>query len=265
MLITRRRREKRTRKRGSRKRFTQRPISYVLEAIVCFGLIGAFLYGFYGYARTADYFYVKTIRVEGGNLLRDEAIIEQSGITNADSLLFLDTEAVGEKVKALSFVETCEVTRIFPDKAVIRIEERAPVATLLVNNRLFEVDLNGYVLREPGLGDPHAGPFITNVPGAGYVEVGQQLTDRTLRAALEVWSAFRATSMAGDVTVSEISAEQENRIVMYCDELDFEIRWGRGDFDKQAWKLDILWQDQDRQLAYKEYVDLRFGNDVACR
>ena len=265
MLIAPPRREKRTRTRGSRKRFAERPISYLLEAIVCFGLIGVFLYGFYGYARTADAFCVKTIRVEGGNLLRDDAIIGQSGITSADNLLFLDTKDVGEKVKALSFVKTCAVTRIFPDKAVIRIEERAPVATLLVNNRLFEVDPHGYVLREPGLGEPHAGPFITNVPEAGYVEVGQQVTNRALRAALDVWRVFRTTSMAGDVTVSEISAAEENRIVMYCDELDFEIRWGRGDFDKQAWKLDILWQDQGRQLACKEYVDLRFGNDVACR
>jgi len=265
MLIASPRREKRTRTRESRKRFAERRISYVLEAIVCFGLIGVFLYGFYCYARTADAFFVKTIRVEGANLLRDDAIIGQSGITNADNLFSLDTEAVGEKVKALPFVKTCEVTRIFPDKAAIRIEERAPVATLLVNNRLFEVDPNGYVLREPGLGESHVGPFITNVPDAGYVEVGQQLNDCTLRTALEVWRAFRMTSMAGDVTASEISAAQENQIVMYCDELDFEIRWGRGDFDKQAWKLDVLWQDQDRQLACKEYVDLRFGNDVACR
>jgi len=276
MLIAQPRRKKRTPKKnprrgwtqGSRspgKRFSQRPLSYMIEAIVCFSVIGVFLYGFYCYAQTADYFCVKTIGVEGGDSLRDDVIIDQSGITNTDNLLFLDTEAVSEKVKALSFVETCNVSRIFPDKAMIRIEKRVPVATLQINNRLFEIDSNGNVLRKLNLGESHVGPFISNIPDVGYIEIGQRVTDRVLQEALKVWRAFSETSMASDVTVSEISAEQENRIVMYCDELDFEIRWGRGDVDKQAWKLDILWQAQGGQLACKEYVDLRFGNDVACR
>lgn len=265
MLRIRKHPQKRTRNRPTRKRFAQRPISHVLEAIGCLSLAGAFLYGFYAYAQTADCFCVKTVRVEGGDPAMGGAIIGQSGITNADNLICLDTKTVRENVTALPFVETCAVQRIFPDKVTIRIAKRIPAATLLVHNRLFAVDPHGYIVHEITMGEPHPGPFITNIPDTGYVEIGQQVTEPALQAALAVWHAFRQTSMAAQVTVSEISAPHPNRIFMYCDELTFEIRWGRGDFEKQAWKLDVLWNAQNRRLACREYVDLRFGNDVACR
>ena len=52
---------------------------------------------------------------------------------------------------------------------------------------------------------------------------------------------------------------------MYCDELGFEIRWGRDHIDKQSKKLGIFWSNQNKNVSCKEYVDLRFGNDVACK
>jgi hypothetical protein len=99
----------------------------------------------------------------------------------------------------------------------------------------------------------------------GNVAPGQRLTDRALTRALAVWRAFGTTVMAHDVTVSEICAAHESRICMYCDELNFEIRWGRDNFQKQAAKLDAFWLSQGKRVNCKDYVDLRFGNDVACR
>jgi len=86
-----------------------------------------------------------------------------------------------------------------------------------------------------------------------------------LKAALAVWAAFSRTAMAGDVSVSEISAARENRVCMYCDELNFEIRWGGEDLERQAGKLDVFWRAQNKNIRCKEYLDLRFGNDVACK
>ena len=255
-------------KRASRKpprQFLDRPISYILEALIVFGLIAGFAYAFRGYAAQAACFRVKTIRVEGADIVPDEAIIARSGLTDADNVLFLDPGAVRERIESMPFVQSCRVARVFPDKVRIAVKERAPVATLLVNNRSFELDREGTVLRELGPGAAHTGPFITNVADVSSVTCGERLPPRALLAALAVWDAFRSTSMAREVTVSEISAAQENRICMYCDEFDFEIRWGREDFERQAWKLDVLWRAQNRRLSGKEYVDLRFGNDIACK
>lgn len=71
--------------------------------------------------------------------------------------------------------------------------------------------------------------------------------------------------MAAQVNVSEISAARANEILMYCEELPFEIRWGRGDPVAQAERLDFLWNAKGGHLECAEYLDLRFDNDLVCR
>ena len=264
MGIFRRNKEKRVRRRTARP-FRERPISHVLEGMACLLLAGAFSLGTYDYVRTDPVFRVKTIRVEGACNLTPESIIAESGVTADDCLILLSTGAVRNRVSAIPYVKLCRIGRIFPDKLVIAVQERLALATLIVNNRLYEVDDEGNVLRELGPETPHVPPFITNVPDLDYVEVGQHMTQPSLKAALAVWAAFSRTAMAGDVSVSEISAARENRVCMYCDELNFEIRWGGEDLERQAGKLDVFWRAQNKNIRCKEYLDLRFGNDVACK
>ncbi|HIJ66215.1 MAG TPA: hypothetical protein HPP77_09735 [Candidatus Hydrogenedentes bacterium] len=75
--------------------------------------------------------------------------------------------------------------------------------------------------------------------------------------------------MAGHVTVSEIAAPHEDHIRMYCDELPFEIRWGRRDFVNEAHRLDLIWRETGHMERVdppcQEYLDLRFGNEPVCR
>lgn len=259
------RKPKRKRVKTLKKPFRERRISYALEALICFALMVAFARGAYVYAKHDALFHLKTIRVAGSDRLQDETIIRYSGITCEDSVLFLNSEDARTRIARMPYVKTCRVSRYFPDTVAIAVEERVALATLMVGNRLFEVDDACNVLRELLPDQLHVGSFITNVGDLGYVEPGQKLSEPKLACALAVWRAFSSTAMAQDVTVSEISASQESRISMYCDELRCEIRWGRNNFERQAAKLDLFWQSQDKHIRCREYVDLRFGNDVACK
>lgn len=237
----------------------------VAETLVCVGVIVAFAAGAIYCLNTAPEFRVQTIGVKGAHRLNDDTIDRLSGITNQDCVLFLDSDAIRTRIMSHPYVRSCKVTRFFPGRVEIDIDERTALATLMVNNRLFEVDDACNVLRELEPDKPHTGPFITNIDALGYVEPGKKLENRAVACALSVWRAFSATDMARDVTVSEISAAQENRVCMYCNELDFEVRWGRDNFEKQARKLDVFWRSQRKPVQCKNYLDLRFGNDVACK
>jgi len=248
------------------RRFSDRPASHALELLVFLGILAAFGAGFYHYMCQTDLFKVKTVRIEGADVLDETEILRQSQVSDQDCLLLMDTRAVRRRIEAIPFVHTCRVKRIFPRTLVITIEERVPLATLLANSRLYELDQECTVLRELAPGEPHVGPFITNVENVGYVEPGKRLDVPSLRMAVVVWKAFCRTAMAREVTVSELAAPRESLISMYCDEFAGEIRWGRGDLAKQARKLDITWRSYKNTLAASErYIDLRFGDDVACR
>lgn len=264
------RRDKKGKKPGKggnepRKHFLEGPLGRFTEALVCFAFMGCAVWGFHVYAFKSGKFNVKTIRVEGALALSEAEIIRTSGVTSDDCIFLVSSEEVRARVAAMPFVRDCLVEKIFPGRVIIRISEREALATLLVNNRAFVIDRDGHVLRELKSDEPPVGPFITDVADIGYVEVGKQLDQAPLHDAVAVWEAFRATSMAQEVTVSEICALRDTRVCMYCDDYGCEIRWGRGNLAAQAWKLDVFWKSQNKRIACKEYVDLRFGNDVVCR
>ncbi|NUM52799.1 MAG: FtsQ-type POTRA domain-containing protein [Candidatus Hydrogenedentes bacterium] len=221
--------------------------------------------GLYQYVNDSEYFRVTTIQVDGAHLLRAADIVAAAGVSNQDNILFISPSAIAERVDANPYIKSCEVTRTLPDLVRISIEERYPVATLLAHNRAYEIDREMTVLRRLPPQEPNTGPLISQVAEMGAVDPGVQLVQAPLRVAIQVWEAFAETAMANEVTVSEIAAAGVNEIRMYCNELPFEIRWGRDDVRQQARNLDVLWRQRGPELPCTEYLDLRFGQDLACK
>ena len=244
----------------------KRLLAGAFKSLVFLGLFGGVAYAFYGYIHDAGQFRVRQIHVSGTEALEHGTVIAQSGITPDTNVLFLDTDAAAARVEALPYVAHCKVERSFPDTVSIEIEERAATATLLVDNHTFLLDPTCVVLRELAPDELHTGPLITEVPGLlGALEPGRRLEQAALAGAMAVWRAFQQSDVGQSTTVSEMAALRENDIRMYCNELPFEIRWGRGNYAAQAARLDVLWRSCDGPPPCSEYLDLRFDNDLACK
>ncbi len=251
--------------RRQAKRGTLRFVGRVVRTLVVVSLLSGSTYAFCRYLKESDHYMVEAIRVEGNVILDWEAIVAQSELTCEDNILLLKSREVAERVETLPYVKECAVTRIFPNLVVIEVEERVAAGTLLVHNHTFEIDADRVVLRELPPDAEYPDPLVTSVPGLDVVAPGDILEQPALREALRAWNAFVNISVAREVTVSEMAALHENDIRMYCEELPYEIRWGRGAFDNQARRFDILWRTQDGCLDCKEYLDLRFESDLACK
>lgn len=231
-------------------------------------LVLAAAYGVYLHIMEWGRYSVRRLVVDGVHLLSPETVVEASGVTRADNILFMDLTLVEHNVERLPHIKSCVATRTFPDTVNIRVVERRPVATLAVHNQRFEIDEDLAVLRKLRAEEAQTGPLITQVPGLGAVEVGQQLDGqkhRELREAVAVWVAFSRTDPGRALTVAEIAAASATDVRMYCDELPFEIRWGRGGVYGQAARLNALWLAKKGNLECREYLDLRFGEDVVWR
>jgi len=256
--------ERRTTRRAVAKRSIRRNADSIVSTLFAIAVACVAAYAFYTYVNESTYFRVKTVKVMGVNLVDPNEVVAASGITSEDNILLLPAAEIRAKVDAMPYIERCRVTRVFPDMVSIYVEERIPVATLALRNQYFEIDANLNVLHKLDPREPHTGPLVTQVPGLGTVEPGAHLTQPSLREAVDVWLAFCETTVATDVTVSEIAAPSTSDVRMYCNELPYEIRWGRGRPIQQAANLDTVWQYKNGRLNCKEYVDLRFDRDVAC-
>lgn len=255
--------------RASRRKKTSagraaRWMRYGLAVLLCAGL-AATGYAFQRYLEETRCLYVRTIRIQGTTPDIDREVLERSGITQGDHILFLDPRKAQKRVETLPFVRRCEVTRLFPDTVVIRVEVREAAAVLMSSGRLFSIDREGVPIAELPNTAALPGVFISEVPGLGVVTLGEPIGTPALEKGLAVLDAFSRTQMAREVHVSEIAARHPNDVRMYCDELGFEIRWGRSGLEEQALRLDQLWAHEQGHLDFDDYCDLRFGMNVACR
>lgn len=264
--MTRRIRGRYRRQRANRNRkITFRRVAYAVELLVYVTCAAFFSREFYVFLRDSSRFQVQAVVIEGLDALSESALLEQSGITGADNVIFFDLEGVETRITAMPYVRSCGVGLAFPDTVILRIWERQPHATLMVNSRAYEIDRERVVLRECQPGEMPGEPFLTNVEGVNFVTLGEQLSQPALIGALSVWDAFSQTAMASAVSVSEIAAFHLDDIRMYLDDAPYELRWGRGNFARQARRLDILWRQLGPHLGCREYLDLRFGTELACK
>lgn len=223
--------------------------------------------GFGHWLESTDRFRVARVEVEGVQRVARRDVEEASGGLVGRSTFLLQPKTVCAQVAQLPQVRRCRLERSLPGEVVLRIEERTPAASLLAGNAVFEIDAEGVVLRKLAPGEPALAPLITNVPDLGAVRPGARLEQRSLRAALAVQAALAQTRVGRETTLVELAAFQPDLVVAFFEELPFEVRWGRGAFDAQARRFDVLWAREGARLTChcREYLDLRFGRDLACR
>jgi cell division protein FtsQ len=114
--------------------------SVVALALLCgVGVYGAILGGQYAaftaseggipdfLARTLG-FGIKGVTISGARELSDQKILDVVGIGPTNSLPFLDVAKLREKLVALPLIKDASISKLYPNKVMIEIEERQPFA-----------------------------------------------------------------------------------------------------------------------------------------
>lgn len=91
-------------------------------------------------------FGVSVVAIAGQQELTNAEILEASGVTPRDSVLFLDAHAVRERLKAIPLIQDATVRKLYPDQIVISIEERKPHALWQIDGDVSIVAADGTVI-----------------------------------------------------------------------------------------------------------------------
>lgn len=112
---------------------------------------------------------VRHIEIEGAHRSAAADRIAASGVGEGALLLWVDTGAIAEAVRADPWVRDVRVSRVWPDRIVVEILERRPVAWIEGVLGWMEVAEDGTVVAraaQPGSGLLHASvPFPDLAPG----------------------------------------------------------------------------------------------------
>ncbi|MFP4456168.1 MAG: cell division protein FtsQ/DivIB [Clostridia bacterium] len=92
------------------------------------------------------HFVVENINITGNSYLTKSEIINTSMIKHGESLILLSLTDAESRIDAMSWVDTSEVKKVWPDNITIRIEERKPLLALSYHGSFVIIDTNGVSL-----------------------------------------------------------------------------------------------------------------------
>ena len=131
-------------KRERRKR------TLLLAGYVCGFLVAVFIVSSvfvlgYRYLITTPYLRINAIEVQGCRQLSAQQVIRLSGVHVGQNLLAVNLKKIRKRIEINPWVEGVIINRVIPDKLVIEIEEKNPVALVQLRKK-YLVDSRGKLI-----------------------------------------------------------------------------------------------------------------------
>jgi len=209
---------------------------------------------------------VAAVVVEGNRILADKEIVALAKVPMNTLLFDLDLFAIEQRVLQNEYMKSVAVHRDLPDRIRISVEERVPVAALLLE-KLYYLDADGYVL--PAVQSRHVFdlPVLTGVLDGREFSPGKPIRNKDVLEALRVLSLARQVDDDVFRNISEICVASGKDFVFYTAEFGVPVILGREEIGIQLVKFESFWKSVvARQGADRlQYIDLRFEDQVVVR
>ena len=155
--------------------------------------------------------------VDGASIYTVEEIVEASGLSVGDNLLFISTSNSSLNIRdALPFVNTVEITRKLPDTIYIKITESTAIANIFFAGEYYIIDSSGRLLERLGSTEDTLGAVASgNLIEIRGVEIEETMVGKNLRSVfgaetklqymLDVLTGLEREGLENDVSFLDVS------------------------------------------------------------
>ncbi|MFO8060862.1 MAG: FtsQ-type POTRA domain-containing protein [Bacillota bacterium] len=221
-------------------------------AIIFILVLGSF--GFF----QSSYFRVRELEIEGINMLDAEEIRMMLAVRGDQHLYSFSLGEMKERLTADPRIETAQVSRQLPNRLVVRVTERQPVAVIIQGGVFAVVDAGGRVISVEGEWPGVPLPVIS-CAGAGALTLGERVD------SAEVDELARCAELIGDLRhrISEIVLEEGHVILYTTEAVQVMFPLAPEDIRRAASVLVDMLDEADIDSSYT--VDLRVPDRPVIR
>jgi len=207
----------------------------------------------------------RSVASEGNRIIAQETILRQAAVPLNRKLEDIDLSAVQKRVLQNPYIREAAVHRDFPDRVLISVEERVPVAAIAAD-KLYYVDREGMILPTVQSEFVFDLPVITGAASVQECRPGKRIAHPTLQEALRVVLAAEKISNPLYRRISEIHIQSDGELLLYTAEFGVPVYFGRGSIVDKLTLLEGFWttivNTQGGQTL--RAVDVRFANQVVA-
>ena len=249
-LVTDIKKYKNEKKKKKKISFLRRLILFLLKVFLIFGIMIALVI-------YIPIFKVSEADITGLFYLEKDALDTQLEDLKGENIVFLNKQKYKETFLANSYVKEVEIKRKYPNKLLVTIKERAPVALLVTSDGFIQISEDSIFLdirQSPGSYDL---PLVTGIELYAIPGVGKKIENLALEEALKIISGSNRILMD---KIAEINIEND-RIIAYTRNGIIVLLGGAEDIDNKLKILEGIMEDiVDVTISVSEieHIDLRF-------
>lgn len=221
----------------------------------------ALAFGLYHFLYVSDFFKIRDIEVVGAELYDEAELIEQTGIATGDNLWQTSLRGAATAVEALPWIRSAEVVREYPDRILLRVQEREPVLRVQEpgggENWVVDTEavlLNLKHLKNDKIAIARDRIYDTTLTGVALDPFihGAAIQLPALSEFLALWNEQELFTPLREVRLNG------REIVLHPRERVETIHLGPNDIRRQLEGLAVLWESLKREGLTGEYIDLRY-------
>jgi len=237
----------------------KKPGGRIFSGLGLFLAGGALLFCFFQAYRLlgrSAIFQVTATVIQGCRMTSKDEILKLSGIDIHTNLLAMDSARVKTALEAAAWIEAADVSRKWPNKVMIAVRERIPVA--LVNRRegLYYLDGKGNIFAPVKPNDDLDFPVISGAT-AGNPDLREAL--------LFLRYAGKGNAILPLQNISEIRITPAGEQIVYLLDRPFPIYLGKGTVGTKYYRLVNILKDlyKNGEFANTAYIRMDYVENKA--
>jgi len=190
---------------------------------------------------SAEDLMIREISVRGVKELTQQEILVLANIAPRTNIFSVNTEDVAKRIAVNPWVRKIYVGRELPNRLVLDVRERTPVALVRQANAFYLMDAEGFAFKELSREDEVDLAIVTGV------DPKAPLPSELLADALKLLEMFSRTGQTASLgTVSEVHIDEVFGVSMVTDK-GLHLKFGRDNFTGKLQQLQVVLADLERR------------------
>lgn len=220
--------EKLQRRKKLKKNKRKRLLKYVTLLVVAVSILFVFIFVMAS-AISAGVFNIKHIEVIGNEVVDSETIVETSGINEGESIFWVDLNKAHYNIEELINVEKLEITKVMPDKIVIKVKEAPAICAVNYDGKINYINREGLLVERSEYLRKTDIPIVTGFTDITIDKIGHPVTfnpDWKFDTVMEILKTFQNDgnlAKISEVGITENNTYRiitKNNVVMTVSDLD---------------------------------------------
>jgi cell division protein FtsQ len=119
-----------------------------LSLLAAATVLGALFVYAYSTILSSPYFSIREVSVRGVKELTEKDILAMAKIRMRSNILSVNTDAMAKRISANPWIKSAYVGRELPDRLVLEVQERTPIALVKQAGALYLMDVDGFVFKK---------------------------------------------------------------------------------------------------------------------